>query len=181
MTRKFKFHEQKLLKKVDFLDYKDNSLRENQVIKRYHLQDKNDYLKYNRLCGMVKKVAHQISLLLPNDPYRIAKEDQLLDKLYRLGIIKAKLEFSQCEKIGVSNFCRRRLAVVVQKLKMAETVSMAVKYIEQGHVRVGPQTISDPAFLVTRVMEDAVTWVDGSKIKRKVLEYHDKLDDYDLL
>jgi hypothetical protein len=26
----------------------------------------------------------------------------------------------------------------------------AVKFIEQGHVRVGPDTIIDPAFLVTR-------------------------------
>lgn len=30
-------------------------------------------------------------------------------------------------------------------------------------------------------MEDFVTWVDTSKIKRKVLKYNDKLDDYDLL
>jgi U3 small nucleolar ribonucleoprotein protein IMP3 len=30
-------------------------------------------------------------------------------------------------------------------------------------------------------MEDFVTWVDTSKIKRAVLKYNDKLDDYDLL
>lgn len=28
--------------------------------------------------------------------------------------------------------------------------AQAVKFIEQGHVRVGPDTITDPAFLVTR-------------------------------
>ena len=27
----------------------------------------------------------------------------------------------------------------------------AVKFIEQGHVRVGPDTITDPAFLITRL------------------------------
>jgi U3 small nucleolar ribonucleoprotein protein IMP3 len=36
------------------------------------------------------------------------------------------------------------------RLKMAETVKSAVTYIEQGHIRVGPETITDPAFLVTR-------------------------------
>lgn len=51
----------------------------------------------------------------------------------------------------------------------------------QGHVRVGPETVLDPAFLVTRPMEDFVTWVDTSKIRRKVMQYNDKLDDYDLL
>lgn len=45
----------------------------------------------------------------------------------------------------------------------------------------GPETVTDPAFSVTRSMEDFVTWVDTSKIKRKVLKYSDKLDDYLLL
>ncbi|KAI9842775.1 MAG: Small subunit (SSU) processome component [Thelocarpon superellum] len=30
-------------------------------------------------------------------------------------------------------------------------------------------------------MEDFVTWVDSSKIKRNILKYRDKLDDFDLL
>ena len=67
------------------------------------------------------------------------------------------------------------------RIKMSETIREAITFIEQGHVRVGPQTITEPAFLVTRNMEDFVTWVDTSKIKRKVLQYNDRLDDYDLL
>ncbi len=42
----------------------------------------------------------------------------------------------------------------------------------QGHVRVGPETVTNPAFLVTRNMEDFVTWVDTSKIKRKVQKFN---------
>ena len=41
--------------------------------------------------------------------------------------------------------------------------------------------VSDPAYLVTRQMEDYVTWVDTSKVKRTVMKYNDKLDDFDLL
>jgi len=67
------------------------------------------------------------------------------------------------------------------RLRMAETVQAATKIIEQGHVRVGTDTITDTAFLVTRSMEDFVTWVDGSKIKRNILRYREKLDDFDLL
>lgn len=52
---------------------------------------------------------------------------------------------------------------------------------QQGHIRVGTETVTEPAYLVTRAMEDFVTWVDTSKIKRKVLKYNDALDDYDLL
>lgn len=67
------------------------------------------------------------------------------------------------------------------RLRMAENVTAAIKFIEQGHVRVGPQVVTEPAFLVTRNMEDFVTWVDSSKIKRNIMKYRDKLDDFDLL
>lgn len=74
--------------------------------------------------------------------------------------------------------CRRRLPVVMVRLKMSENLQEAVTFIEQvmrlralsvlyvcplglgpdrknwmlckGHVRVGPEVVTDPAFLVTR-------------------------------
>ena len=84
-------------------------------------------------------------------------------------------------KVGVSRMARRRLGVVMTRLRMAETVQAAVKFIEQGHVRVGTEVMTDPAFMVTRNMEDFVTWVDSSKVKRNILRYREKLDDFDLL
>ena len=36
------------------------------------------------------------------------------------------------------------------RLRMAETVQAATKLIEQGHVRVGTEPVTDTAFLVTR-------------------------------
>jgi len=33
----------------------------------------------------------------------------------------------------------------------------------------------------SRNLEDFITWADSSKIRKKVLKYNDKLDDYDLL
>ncbi len=67
------------------------------------------------------------------------------------------------------------------RLKMAETLKTAVTFVEQGQVRVGPHVVTDPAFLVSKSMEDYVTWVDTSKVRRTVQKYNDKLDDYDLL
>lgn len=180
--RQLKYHERKLLKKVDFLQWKkEHSLREVQVMRRYHIQDRDDYKKYNKLCGMVTKVTNTLKKLDPQDPSRIEMTDQLLDKLYASGIITTKKSLVQLDKLSTASFCRRRLAVVLVRLKMSETMKEACTFVEQGHIRVGPDTVTDPAFLVTRNMEDFVTWVDTSKIKRKVLKYSDKLDDYLLL
>ena len=46
MVRSLKYHEKKLLKKVDFVTWKsDNSLREVRVMRKYHLQKREDYTK----------------------------------------------------------------------------------------------------------------------------------------
>lgn len=63
---------------------------------------------------------------------------------------------------------------------MAQNLSDATKLIEQGHIRVGTDVIKDPAFIVSRTLEDFVTWVDSSKIRRHVLEYNDMRDDFEM-
>ena len=64
---------------------------------------------------------------------------------------------------------------------MAETVQVANRFVEQGHVRVGTEVVTDPAYLVGRSREDFVTWVAGSKVRKGILRYREKLDDFDLL
>ncbi|MEW5303108.1 MAG: hypothetical protein WDW36_005832 [Sanguina aurantia] len=180
--RQLKHHEKKLLKKVDFLRWKtDDNVRETQVMRTYHIQNRDDYKKYNKVVGMITKLTSLLKQLDPKDTARIELTDNLLEKLYSMGVLATKKSLVQCDKLATASFCRRRLAVVMVRLKMAETMKEAVTFVEQGHVRVGPSTVTDPAHHITRSMEDFVTWVDTSKIKRKVLKYNDALDDYDLL
>ncbi|KAF3010593.1 Small subunit (SSU) processome component [Curvularia kusanoi] len=206
MTRKLKHHEQKLLRKVDFNTYKsDNDHRETLVMRRYAIQGRDDYRKYNQLCGSLRQLAHKIANLDPADPFRRKQEDMLLEKLFDMGILgtggggRGKLSDIE-HKVTVSAFARRRLPVVMTRLRMSEHLTSAIKMIEQGHVRVGTTVITDPAYLVTRQvlvvsdtnyeqytnmlcfrnMEDFVTWVDSSKIKRNIMKYRDKLDDFEL-
>ena len=149
------------------------------MLRRYHIQDRDDYSKYNKVCGLITKLVSMLKTLAADDPARIEITDLLLEKLNNLGIISTKKSLSQLEELSTSTFCRRRLPIVMVRSKMAETVPEAVTFVEQGHVRVGPDTVTDPAFLVTKNMEDFVTWVDTSKIKRKIRTYNDELDDFE--
>jgi U3 small nucleolar ribonucleoprotein protein IMP3 len=116
--RKLKFHEKKLLKKVDFLQWKrEHGHRELQVrarpgqegpsyvvhhvyaeskrhgrrslavqvIRRYHVQDREEYKKYNRLCGMITKLTSLLYRLDPTDDDRIKVTNDLLDKYVELS------------------------------------------------------------------------------------------------
>ncbi|KAJ5071801.1 u3 small nucleolar ribonucleoprotein imp3 [Anaeramoeba ignava] len=180
--RKLKFHESKLLKKVNFLEWKkDNTIRENEILRRYRVDNREDYKQYNKTVGMITKLVSELKRLDSTDPFRIEMSKNLIDKLYDMGLIARKKNLFECEKISVSSFCRRRLAVVLVRLKFTENLKESVTFIEQGHIRVGPDVITDPSYFVTRNLEDFIEWTDSSKIKQKVMKYNDKLDDYDIL
>jgi U3 small nucleolar ribonucleoprotein protein IMP3 len=180
--RVLKHHEKKLLRKVDFFNWKEErNVREAKIIRKYHLQDREDYVKYDKIVGHVTKVIAKLRNLEKEDSIRRQVSVMLLEKLYNMGIIDNKGSLTSAENLSVSSLCRRRLAVIMLRVKMSQTLKEAITFIEQGHVRVGPHVVTDPSFLVTRTFEDYVTWVDNSKIKRTIMQYNDKLDDYDLL
>ena len=49
-------------------------------MRRYHSQNRDDYKKYNRLCGMVTKLTATLKRLDARDTTRIELTDQLLNK-----------------------------------------------------------------------------------------------------
>merc|ERR1711915_725598 len=98
-----------------------------------------------------------------------------------MSLIPTKRSLALCDNVSASSFCRRRLPVVMVRLRLAETLKAAVTFIEQGHIRVGPEVITDPAFLVTRNMEDFVTWSHASAIRKHVMEYNEMRDDFDIV
>ena len=148
--RKLKHHEQKLLKKVDFLWTSSDSARENVILRRYGIEKREDYIKYNKIVGKIRQMCHKLIQLNEKDPFRTKSTQLLLQKLYNMGLITTMKSLSVCESVTASAFCRRRLPVVMVRQHMAQTLRVAIQYVRQGHVRVGPETITDPAFLVTR-------------------------------
>ncbi|KFM62749.1 U3 small nucleolar ribonucleoprotein IMP3, partial [Stegodyphus mimosarum] len=71
MVRKLKFHEKKLLKKVDFISWEvDNNLHELKVMKKFCVQKREDYTRYNKLSRKIRTLARLIKDLDMNDPFR---------------------------------------------------------------------------------------------------------------
>jgi len=180
--RKLKYHEQKLLKKVDFINWEaDNNLQEVKILRKYHIQKREDYTAYNKLSRTVREIARKIKDLDPKDPFRLESGAQLLEKLYQMGLIPTRQSLELCDNVSASSFCRRRLPVIMMKSKMTQNIADATRFIQHGHVRVGVELVKDPAFLVTRNMEDFVTWVNSSKIKQHIMEYSGQRDDFEMM
>lgn len=179
--RQLKYHEKKLLKKVDFLNWKStNNLREMKVMRRYHVSDRDDYTRYNKIVGQIQKMVSILRKMPSADAERIRMSEALLDKLHQMSLIPTGKLLDECERVNVSDFCRRRLAIVLVNNKFSEKAVDAVKLIEQGHVSIGPDVVSNPATHVTREMEDNIKWSQGSKIKRHTMKFQNELDDFEL-
>ena len=96
--RQLKHHEQKLLRKVSLYQWKgDDNIRVAKILRRYHIQNREDYVAYTRICGMVTKLTNKLKTLKVDDAFRIAMTDQLLDKLYNCGILSSTKSLKKAE------------------------------------------------------------------------------------
>eukprot|EP01068_Selenidium_serpulae_P004454 Selendium_serpulae@DN3577_c0_g1_i1.p1 len=180
--RQLKYHEQKLLKKTDFLNWKrDNSVREAKVIRKYQITDREDYHKYLKITGYIRKLTAILRKMPKSDEFRVKTTDMLLDKMVSLGVLPKKTSLEDLEELPVSRFCQRRLATILFDSKYSQKMGDAVALVEQGHFRIGPNVVNNPALHITPDMEDHLTWADGSKIKRHIKTFNDEVDDFELL
>ncbi|KAG9389804.1 S4 domain [Carpediemonas membranifera] len=183
MGRKLQYHERKLLKKHDFMHYeREDEDREREIMRRYHVLSAKEYIMYRRAVGTITKLADRLRKLPQDDVVRLDQTTKLMRRLYDMGLVARRNDgLLAASAVNSSAFCRRRLPVVMVTLKMCQTNEDATRLVEQGHVRVGPKVITDPAFLVSRSSETQVMWVDNSKLRRAVKEYRGELDDFDML
>ncbi|ORD99961.1 IMP3 [Hepatospora eriocheir] len=176
--RDLKYHEKKLLKKVNLTEWKTtNTAKEQLVTSKYYLHSRDEYVYYNRIVGMIRKLAESLSRLPQKDATRNFITKALLNKLYEIGIIDQKL-LSECTKVTVSSICKRRLPMVLTYKKMILNFKDADKFVQQGHIVFGTKVCREPSVLIKRGMEDFIKWREDSKIKRKIDEYNGELDDF---
>ncbi|XP_069706931.1 U3 small nucleolar ribonucleoprotein protein IMP3 [Phaenicophaeus curvirostris] len=184
MVRKLKFHEQKLLRRLDLVSWEaaGPSLREVRLLRRFGLSRREELVRYQALARGIRGLARRLRDLGPGgEAFRARCASRLLARLRAMGLLRpGEASLAACERLSAAAFCRRRLPCVLLRLRMAQDLRHAAAFVRQGHVRVGPEVVTDPALLVPRALEDFVTWVDASRLRHKVLDYNRERDDFDL-
>ena len=103
MVRKLKFHEKKLLKKVDFINWEvDNNLHEVKVMRKYCIQKREDYTLYNKLSREVRETVRKIKDLDSKSQHRADLSAQMLEKMYQIGLIPTKWNLELCDNVTAS-------------------------------------------------------------------------------
>lgn len=181
--RQLKWHEEKLLKKTSLYDWRnDRNLADNEAMARYGVYSRQEYITYRKTTGRIQTLVEKLKLLPQDDPVRVELTRRLCRVLYDMGVIDNPLSgLEDIRRIPATRFMARRLPVVMLHLNMAQKVDDATKMVKQGHVRIGPNAVTNPATHVSRAHEDFVTWARNSAYRRKIMRYNDTIDEYDLM
>ena len=82
------------------------------------------------MVGKIQSFTKKLSELPPNDELRIQLTEQLMRKLYNMGLMPLENSLAGVEKINAS-FCKRRLPVVMVRLHMANNLEQANNLVKQ--------------------------------------------------
>eukprot|EP01071_Lankesteria_metandrocarpae_P006129 Lankesteria_metandrocarpae@DN4250_c0_g1_i1.p3 len=111
---------------------------------------------------------------------RIRMTEVLCNKLYECGVISSRNGLADVDKeMSITAFCKRRLPLLLVNLKFSDHLDNAVTLVEHGHIRIGPEVVSNAGLHVTREMEDHIGWARGSEVHRHVQRFTDSVDDFD--
>ncbi|MEM3031317.1 MAG: 30S ribosomal protein S4 [Nitrososphaerota archaeon] len=97
---------------------------------------------------------------------RAMAENQLLGKLYRLGLLPEGSTLDDVLRLSVSDFLERRLQTVVYKLGLARTPYQARQLITHGKVYIGDRRVRAPSYHVLRGEEEMIRLAAEEKLSR---------------
>jgi small subunit ribosomal protein S4 len=133
---------------------------EAQLKKSYGLKNKREIWKAKAIISRFRSFA----LKLGSETSK-SKEEALLNKLFRLGLIEEeKATLDDVLALKVENILDRRLQTIVYKKGLARTPRQARQLIVHGHIAINGSKVTIPSYIVKIDEEDLITYYKHSAI-----------------
>ncbi len=108
----------------------------------------------------------QVKELATKDPKQKALEEkQLLDRLYKLGLINKDAKRENILDLTNLDLFNRRLQTIVFRKGLARSVKQARQFIVHGHIFVNGKEINVPSYLVSRDDEMSIVYNPTSQLR----------------
>jgi len=139
---------------------KERMEKERQLMKVFGLRRKREIWKAESILRSFRRRARDLAAKKDKEQEKI-----LLDKLYKMGLLDKNANLDDVLSLTLENLLERRLQTVVFKKNMANTPKQARQFITHGHIAVEGRRTIYPSFLVTRDLEDKISFYKESPIK----------------
>lgn len=126
------------------------------LIGSYGLRNKRELWKHQTELTKYRNIAR--SLLSMPEEERMKLESELIQKLYKLGLLEKEATVEDALDLKVEDLLERRLQTVVAKTGLSKTIHQARQFISHGHIFVDGRRITSPSYLVHREQESTTSY-----------------------
>ena len=140
----------------------DTLQTELRLIGEYGLRNKKEFWRHRTMISKFRGIAR--SLLGMSAEERRKREKQLLNRLYRLGILHGDAELDDVLDLTIEKVLERRLQSLVFRKGLAKSVYQARQFIVHGHVAIEGKRVSSPGYLVLRDEEAKIGYAPTSSL-----------------
>jgi len=134
------------------------------LLGQYGLRNKRELWRAKALLTKYRTIAR--SLLGMPAERRMKVEKELLEKLYRMGVVGENATVDEVLDLRVEDFLERRLQTQVYRLGLAKTIYQARQLIVHGHIAIGEEKVTSPGYLVKRGEESLITYSLDSPLQK---------------
>ncbi len=143
---------------------RDRIDREKLTLKEYGFKNHTEIWK---MISKLKNFKTQVKELATKSPtQRVLEEKQLLDRLFRLGLLNKDSTKEKVLDLTNEDLFNRRLQTIVFKKGLARTVKQARQLIVHGHIFVNGKKLNAPSYLVTRDEENLIVYSPDSQLNQ---------------
>jgi small subunit ribosomal protein S4 len=144
--------------------WKSARIKEEHAIKANHgLKNVREIWKAN---SALRRHRHQAMKLISRaaspEPHLMREYDDLLRSLYNKGLIPDGATLDNILELSVEDMLGRRLQTLVRLKGLAVSHKQARQLITHGHISIGEQKVTIPAYPVSREEEENITYVSRS-------------------
>ena len=135
---------------------------ETELVKEFGLKNKQEVWK---LKSKSKNFADQAKRLTAQDTTQSKLEEkQLLEKLFKLGLLPKGADVSDVLGLTIKDFMERRLQTIAFKKGLARSVKQARQFVTHQHISVNGKIVTSPSYLVHTADEGGVSFVQKSAL-----------------
>ncbi|MEM0380518.1 MAG: 30S ribosomal protein S4 [Desulfurococcaceae archaeon] len=140
-------------------------IEEMNIIGTYGLRNKRELWRAKTI---VRRIRHRARALLAA-PKEIREKmgKALINKLYKMGLVKENATLENVLDLRVEDLLERRLQTIVYRKGLANTIYQARQLIVHGHIAIGGRRVTSPGYIVSRDEEDLIDYSINSPFRQK--------------
>lgn len=132
------------------------------LLKEYGLKNKKEIWKAQSILRRSTFQAKRLTSLKTEQSKK--EKEQLINKLFRLDLIKKTANLDDVLGLELKNILDRRLQTRIFKQGLSRTIDQARQFIVHGHIFVGDKKITVPSYIVKNDEESKITFDPKSKL-----------------